>query len=255
MEGEKGKIFVIGGTSFIASWLIMRLLQQGYIVHTTIRTHPEQKRDISFLTRLPRATERLKIFIVDLEDPNSFDIAIEGCKRVFHLATPMDLKDGEPSEVVTDGAINGTLGILKACLKIKRVRQVVYTSSASSIFASNKCNEVELLESMSMALALVYGKSEEYIHLLNASMVHVDDVAMAQIFLLEQDDDMVSGRYICSSHTIMLVELSQVLSTRYPEFVIPSLDSLAKVQSFKLAGVEELLDDAIKCCEEKGHLK
>lgn len=39
-EGEKGKICVTGGTGFIASWIIKRLLEDGYTVNTTIRTHP-----------------------------------------------------------------------------------------------------------------------------------------------------------------------------------------------------------------------
>lgn len=40
MEGEKGAICVTGGTGYIASWLIMRLLEQGYSVHTTVRPDP-----------------------------------------------------------------------------------------------------------------------------------------------------------------------------------------------------------------------
>ena len=39
MEGEKGKVCVTGGTGFIASWLVMKLLQHGYSVNTTIRSH------------------------------------------------------------------------------------------------------------------------------------------------------------------------------------------------------------------------
>jgi len=40
MEGNKGKVCVTGGTGFLASWLIMRLLEHGYSVHTTIRPDP-----------------------------------------------------------------------------------------------------------------------------------------------------------------------------------------------------------------------
>lgn len=40
MEGEKGKVCVTGGTGYVASWLIMRLLQHGYSVNTTIRSDP-----------------------------------------------------------------------------------------------------------------------------------------------------------------------------------------------------------------------
>lgn len=37
---EKGVVCVTGGTGFVASWLVMRLLQHGYAVNTTIRSHP-----------------------------------------------------------------------------------------------------------------------------------------------------------------------------------------------------------------------
>lgn len=42
MEGEnsKGTVCVIGGTGFLASWLIFKLLESGYSVNTTIRSSP-----------------------------------------------------------------------------------------------------------------------------------------------------------------------------------------------------------------------
>lgn len=38
MEEGKGRVCVTGGTGFIASWLIMRLLGHGYSVTTTVRS-------------------------------------------------------------------------------------------------------------------------------------------------------------------------------------------------------------------------
>lgn len=35
-----GLVCVTGGTGFVASWLIMRLLQRGYSVRATVRTNP-----------------------------------------------------------------------------------------------------------------------------------------------------------------------------------------------------------------------
>ncbi|OMO53115.1 NAD-dependent epimerase/dehydratase [Corchorus capsularis] len=323
MEGEKGTVCVTGGTGFIASWLIKRLLEEGYSVHTTVRADPEKIRDISFLTNLPGAAEKLKIFKADLSDPDSFDAAIEGCKGVFHVATPVDFGNNEAEEVVTKRAISGALGILKACLKSKTVERVVYTSSASAVVFSN--NEVETMDesfwsdvdfvrekmkhfgnymisktltekavlefaaeheldlvtlipsfvvgpficpkfpgSVRSTLALLLG--EQYSHLLNTSMVHVDDVARAHIFLLEYPD--AKGRYNCSSDTISLQKMAEILSAKYPEFPIPTADSLADVKGKKLPGlssnklldagfkfiygVEDMLDGAIKCCKEKG---
>ncbi|XWS77209.1 hypothetical protein CRYUN_Cryun01aG0242000 [Craigia yunnanensis] len=81
MEGEKGTVCVTRGTEYIASWLIKRLLEEGYSVHTTIRVDP----------------------------------AIEGSKGVLHVAAsmPMDFENNEPEAVLTTRAIDGALGILR----------------------------------------------------------------------------------------------------------------------------------------------
>ncbi|KDO47862.1 hypothetical protein CISIN_1g026091mg [Citrus sinensis] len=144
MEEEKGRVCVTGGTGFIGSWLIMRLLDHGYSVRTTVRSDPEQKRDLSFLTNLPRASERLQIFNADLNNPESFDAAIAGCTGVIHVAAPIDIHGKEPEEVIIQRAVSGTIGILKSCLKSGTVKRVVYTSSASTVHFSGK--DVDMLD-------------------------------------------------------------------------------------------------------------
>ncbi|KAI8024899.1 hypothetical protein LOK49_LG02G00597 [Camellia lanceoleosa] len=141
MEGgdAKGSVCVTGGTGYVASWLIMKLLEHGYRVRTTVRSdNPDSKKDLSYLTDLPGASEKLQIFNADLAQPDSFDEAIQGCIGVFHVAHPMDFEDKEPEEVKTQRAINATLGILKSCLKSKTIKRVIYTSSASTIMFNEK---------------------------------------------------------------------------------------------------------------------
>ncbi|KAJ8749005.1 hypothetical protein K2173_013446 [Erythroxylum novogranatense] len=327
MEGEKGTVCVTGGTGFVASWLIMRLLEHGYSVNTTIRPDPDHKRDVSFLTSLPGASEKLRIFEADLSDPESFGVAVNGCIGVFHVATPVDFENREPEEVVTKRAIDGMLGILKACLKAKTVKRVVYTSSASSVafndkdvdvmdetywtdveyvrakmtfgasyFISKTMTEKKALEfaeehkldlvtviptfvigpficpklpgSVHTSLAMLFGEKEQYGSLLSMSMVHVDDVARAHIFLFELPE--ARGRYNCSSHTATIQELAKFLSAKYPEFPIPTVESLKDIKGDKVAalssekllksgfrykyGLDEMFDGAIQCCKEKGYL-
>ncbi|TYH63178.1 hypothetical protein ES332_D07G172200v1 [Gossypium tomentosum] len=116
--------------------------------------------------------------------------------------------------------------------------------------------------SVRTSLALVLGNQSEYSFLLNFSMVHVDDVARAHIFLLEYPD--AKGRYNCSSGTISLEKLSEFLGGKYPEFPIPSPESLGEIKGMKCPGlsskklletgfefkngVEEMFDGAIQCC-------
>lgn len=140
MEDDKGTVCVTGATGYVASWLIMRLLQHGYSVRATVRSHhaAENKKDLSYLTNLPEASKRLRIFHADLNQAGSFDNAIQGCAGVFHLAHPMDVQGQEPEEAVTKRAVEGTLGILKACLESKTVKRVIYTSSAvTALFNGN----------------------------------------------------------------------------------------------------------------------
>uniref|UniRef100_A0A9I9EL82 NAD(P)-binding domain-containing protein n=1 Tax=Cucumis melo TaxID=3656 RepID=A0A9I9EL82_CUCME len=118
-SAAKGKVCVTGGTGFVASWLIKKLLENGYSVTTTVRADPEKRKDYSFLTNLPGASEKLQIYQADLHDPNSFAPAIAGCIGVFHLATPIDVDDKEPVESLTRRTIEGTLGILKLSVDSK----------------------------------------------------------------------------------------------------------------------------------------
>ncbi|OVA07670.1 3-beta hydroxysteroid dehydrogenase/isomerase [Macleaya cordata] len=141
MEGgkeEKGIVCVTGGAGYIGSWLIMRLLQRGYTVRATVRLDPELNRDISHLTNLPGASEKLQIFNADLKNPQSFDTAIDGCVGVFLVAYPVNLEQIEVDDAANEMLVEGTLELLKACLKSKTVKRVVYTSTAGAVVANNK---------------------------------------------------------------------------------------------------------------------
>ncbi|GMJ01576.1 BRI1-5 ENHANCED 1 [Hibiscus trionum] len=142
MEGDKGSVCVTGGTGYIGSWLIKLLLQLGYSVNTTVRADPGNKRDLSFLTNLPGADEKLGIFTADLGHPQSFDAAIHGCKGLLHVASPMDFHENEPEAVVTQRSIDGALGILEACLRSKSVKKVVYTSSIAAVYFNKESVEM-----------------------------------------------------------------------------------------------------------------
>ncbi|KAF5952997.1 hypothetical protein HYC85_010941 [Camellia sinensis] len=76
----------------------------------------ENKKDLSYLTTLPGASKNLQIINADLNKRDNFSAAISGCSGVFHLAHPIDLGGLESDEVITKRALEGTLGILQACV-------------------------------------------------------------------------------------------------------------------------------------------
>nr|GMC90863.1 Vestitone reductase [Ipomoea batatas] len=142
---DKGCVCVTGGTGFLASRLIMKLLQQGYAVNATVRSHPGgSPKDASFLTSLEGAPGRLRIFVADLDNPESFSPAIEGCVGVFHVAQPMpDLDDPEDDdEAKYREAVRGAVRIFELCVKAGTVKRVVYTSSESAMVFNGEGAEV-----------------------------------------------------------------------------------------------------------------
>lgn len=101
------------------------------------------RKDLSYLTNLPRASERLKFFDADLSKPETFEAPIKGCIGVFHVAHPTDFASKESEQVITEKSIKASLGILQACIDSKTVKKVVYTSSVSAIlFTGKKHTEV-----------------------------------------------------------------------------------------------------------------
>nr|GMD62060.1 vestitone reductase [Ipomoea batatas] len=132
-DNGKGTVCVTGGTGFLASWLIMKLLEDGYSVNTTVRSLAI---DLSYLTRLPGASDRLRVFEADLGRPESFQAAVEKCVGVFHVAHPMDFGEGSTEEIEEakiESAVNGTLGVLRAAVGSKTVKRVVVTSSRLAV--------------------------------------------------------------------------------------------------------------------------
>ncbi|KAL5705703.1 (3R)-2'-hydroxyisoflavanone reductase [Ranunculus cassubicifolius] len=146
MEGGKGTVCVTGGAGCIASWLIMRLLQRGYSVRATIRSDPKYKEDVSHLLRLPEAPKKLQMFDAELEKPESFEAAINGCIGVFHLCQPVDFQGKIPEDTIVKTSIDGTLGILRACLKSKTVKKVVYTSSIAAAISFDKPEDFKVID-------------------------------------------------------------------------------------------------------------
>ncbi|XP_077235518.1 noscapine synthase SDR1-like [Tasmannia lanceolata] len=122
---------------------------------------------------------------------------------------------------------------------------------------------------LQIALAMIRGDRQQMSLLKKPSLVHMDDLASAHIFLFECPE--AKGRYICSSQSTTIHGLSKFLSIRYPEFQMPPelLRELEEEEEepnclssqkllnlgFKFKyGLEEMYDGAIKCCKEKGFL-
>lgn len=132
MGSESQVVCVTGASGFIGSWLVMRLLEHGYTVRATVRD-PDNQKKVKHLLDLPKANTHLTLWKADLSEEGSFDAAINGCCGVFHVATPMDFESKDPENEVIKPTINGVLDIMKACIKAKTVKKLIFTSSAGTV--------------------------------------------------------------------------------------------------------------------------
>ncbi|QCD84245.1 anthocyanidin reductase [Vigna unguiculata] len=142
MKANRKKVCVIGGSGFMASLLINKLLQKGYVVNTTVR-NPGDPNKISHLLEL-QSLGNLEIFGADLRVGEDFYAPISGCELVFQFATPANFASDDPENDMIKPAISGVLNVLKACARAKEVKRVILTSSTAAV-TINQLNGTDLV--------------------------------------------------------------------------------------------------------------
>lgn len=120
----------------------------------------------------------------------------------------------------------------------------------------------------SAPLALFFGDKGALKYYSDFEFVHVDDLSRAYIYLFEHPE--AKGRYICSGLNVTVEKLCEFLSSRYPQYQLPPpelAEPSARMKGPKLSskklldagfqfkyGLEEMYDDAIQSCKQKGIL-
>ncbi|KAK9036033.1 hypothetical protein V6N11_078054 [Hibiscus sabdariffa] len=137
MNAAEKVVRVTGASGFIASWLVKLLLQRGYTVRATVRD-PNDPKKTEHLLSLDGAKERLHLFKAELLDEGCFDSIVDGCRGVFHTASPVIVSATDPQAEIIDPAVKGTLNVLKSCVKVPSIKRVVLTASTSSLLYNGK---------------------------------------------------------------------------------------------------------------------
>ena len=129
----KTTVLVTGGTGFVAGHCIMRLLDAGYLVRTTVRS-VSRARDVVEMLRGNgvQAVENVSFTEADLTRDQGWDDALRGCECVLHVATPISLEVPRHEEDVIRPAVEGTMRVLTSA-KAADVKRVVLTSSFAAI--------------------------------------------------------------------------------------------------------------------------
>lgn len=136
MSSVEETVLVTGGSGFVASHLVQQLLERGYRVHTTVRAMANRAKVAPLRAMQDRFPGSLELFEADLLAEGSFDRAMNGCRVVFHVASPFfmpeKIKDGRKD--VVEPALLGTRNVLAGIERTPTVERLVFTSTVGAIF-------------------------------------------------------------------------------------------------------------------------
>lgn len=115
-------VLVTGGTGFVGSRVVRRLLERGETVRCLARAHSPL-----------RNLEGLPVQIVrgDLRDPDSLTDAVRGCRVVYHVAADYRLWSRDPAEIYRSN-VEGTRHLLAAAERAGCER-IVYCSTVGAL--------------------------------------------------------------------------------------------------------------------------
>ena len=130
------KVFVSGGSGYIAMYCIKILLEKGYDVITSVRKESQIDLIKKSLHKHNVALENLKFTILDLLKDEGWNDALKGCEYVLHVASPVIPGDVDEDSLVKP-AVEGMTRCLKAAIK-NGAKKFVQTSSYAAIYGNDK---------------------------------------------------------------------------------------------------------------------
>jgi nucleoside-diphosphate-sugar epimerase len=129
------RVCVTGAAGFIASHVIVDLLDDGNLVHATVRDLTQEAKRSHLDALKDRYPGKLELFEADMLEPGSLDAALEGCDALIHTAAAVLLAAAEPQKQIVDVAVRGTQNALDSVARTPSVKRIVMTSSIAAVMS------------------------------------------------------------------------------------------------------------------------
>ena len=126
-------VLVTGGSGFVGVHCILKLLEAGYRVRTTVRSL-KREADVRAMLKVGGADpgEKLTFVAADLTSDAGWTEAVAGCTYVLHVASPFPPAAPKHEDELIIPAREGALRVLRAA-RDADVKRVVLTSSFAAI--------------------------------------------------------------------------------------------------------------------------
>lgn len=133
MDKSKPILLITGINGYIGSWVTLKALESGeYQVRGTVRDKTNEKKIQPLRDALGDRFDQLELVNADLTDKDSLKDAVRGCQYVLHVASPFPPESPKNEDDIIKPAVEGTLGIIEACIG-SEVKRIVTTSSCAAI--------------------------------------------------------------------------------------------------------------------------
>ncbi|KAK4610130.1 hypothetical protein CLAFUW4_14149 [Fulvia fulva] len=132
----KETVLVTGGSGFIGSHCLLRGLEQGYRMRTTIRNlkrTDEVRQSLRNGGATQEQADSVQFFAADLMKDDGWLEACTGCDYVLHVASPFPAGVPKHEDELVAPARDGTLRALRFAKQVGTVKRVVVTSSFASV--------------------------------------------------------------------------------------------------------------------------
>lgn len=129
-------VLVTGGSGFVGSHVVDRLLRDGHDVRATVRPGLSPVRRAALEAVGRRRPGSLTLVEADLLAPQAFHDAARECSVVFHVASPFLMPEQitDPQRDLVEPALAGTRGVVEAVTASTSVRRLVLTSTVGAVF-------------------------------------------------------------------------------------------------------------------------
>ena len=126
------KVFVSGGSGYIALHCILKLIDRGFLVKTSLRSMNRKNEIIDSISKKIECKNKIEFCELDLTKDDGWNEAINGCDYVLHVASPLMLGFPKNPDDIIKPAVNGLKRCLQAAVNNK-VKRFVMTSSFAAI--------------------------------------------------------------------------------------------------------------------------